>query len=216
MTEETLYIADHCCHLVSCGNTPACLLVKPLGVFERKCLVEECGMIAERTSVPYVMAAFEVEDFDAFRHEDRKTLDFVTNALIPTLLRRYGNLPLVMGGYSLGGLFALWCCTQTNAFEAVAACSPSLWVEWWSGYATTNPPQAHYLYLSVGDTEEKTHKKPFSMMGDCIRAQHERNLQLVGPARCTLEWNKGGHFNEIEQRKAKGFAWCISKIINGK
>ncbi len=212
MTEETLYIADHACHLITGEEAPKCILVKPLGGFEWKCLMEECGMIAERTPVPFVMAAFEVEDFDAFRQEDGQTLAFVTDTLVPILRKRYGNLPMILGGYSLGGLFALWCSTRTDLFDAVAACSPSLWVEWWSGYATQHPPLAHYLYLSVGDSEEKTRKKPFSMMGDSLRAQHERNLRLVGPDRCILEWNKGGHFNEIEQRKAKGFAWCIAQI----
>lgn len=215
MTEEILHIAGRNCHLISCEAEPKCILVKPLGDFEWKCLLDECAMIAQRAPVPFVMAAFEVVDFDAFRNPDDSTLNFVTDTLVPTLRDSYGRLPMVLGGYSLGGLFALWCSTKTDAFDAVAACSPSLWVEWWSGYATANPPQAPYLYLSVGDTEEKTHKKPFTMMGDSIRAQHERNLRLVGPERCTLEWNPGGHFNEIELRKAKGFAWCITKI-NGQ
>lgn len=215
MTEEIIYFADHRCHLVTGEEEPRCVLVKPLGSFERRCLTEECGMIGERAAVPFAMAAFEVEEMDRFRQEDENTFDFVTKDLVPALRDRFGRRPLVLGGYSLGGLFALWCSTRTDAFEAVAACSPSLWVEWWSGYGAAHPSLAQYIYLSVGDTEEKTRKMPFSLMGDSLRTQHERNLRHVGPERCTLEWNEGGHFNEIELRKAKGFAWCISKISNG-
>ena len=33
----------------------------------------------------------------------------------------------VLGGYSMGGLFALWAACRTDAFSAVAAASPSVW-----------------------------------------------------------------------------------------
>ena len=138
---------------------------------------------------------------------------FVANHLVPQIRQQFGHLPIVIGGYSLGGLFALWCSTQCDLFAAVNACSPSLWADWWEPYAEEHQPLVQYAYLSVGDTEEKTRKQPFARMGDCLRAQHQRHLRQLGEARCLLEWNKGGHFDQIELRKAKGFAWCINQLI---
>ena len=43
------------------------------------------------------------------------------NSLLPALRERYGDLPAVIGGYSLGGLFSLWAAAQTDSFRAVAA-----------------------------------------------------------------------------------------------
>lgn len=47
-------------------------------------------------------------------------------SLFPALRERFGDLPAVIGGYSLGGLFSLWAAAQTDSFRAVAAgvCRP--------------------------------------------------------------------------------------------
>ncbi len=43
------------------------------------------------------------------------------DGLLPTPMR------LLLGGYSLAGLFALWSACNTNLFAGVAAVSPSVW-----------------------------------------------------------------------------------------
>ena len=53
----------------------------------------------------------------------------------------YGKLPVILGGYSLGGLFALWSSMQTDRFAAIAAASPSLWIKDWLNYAEAHPVQ---------------------------------------------------------------------------
>ena len=119
---------------------------------------------------------------------------------------------LILGGYSLGGLFALWSVTRTDAFEGVFAGSPSLWMEGWNEYADTHPLKVRYAYMSLGDKEECTRKQPFCIIGDRVRQQHKRHETQLGSDHCILEWNEGGHFNEIELRKAKGFAWLLNHM----
>ena len=46
------------------------------------------------------------------------TLEYVLLSLIPELQKRYGPLPIILGGYSLGGLFALWASAQSDSFKA--------------------------------------------------------------------------------------------------
>ena len=56
-------------------------------------------------------------------------------SLFPALRERFGDLPAVIGGYSLGGLFSLWAAAQTDSFRAVAAASPSVWIRNWQAFS---------------------------------------------------------------------------------
>ena len=70
-----------------------------------------------------------------------------------------------------------------------------------------NTPLSNTIYLSLGDTEEKTKNKVMSAVGDNIRKQEQllknNNINTI------LEWNKGGHFGNSDIRVAKAFVWCI-------
>lgn len=77
--------------------------------------------MAALTKVPFVLVTIELEDWmvdllpwpdgnvsrdpEAGKH-GQLTLDYVLMDLVPELQRRYGPLPMILGGYSLGGLFA--------------------------------------------------------------------------------------------------------------
>ena len=103
-------------------------------------------MIAQLSGVPFVLATIELEDWmvdlmpwpdgnvsrepEAGKH-GQETLDYVLMSLIPELQKRYGQLPIILGGYSLGGLFALWASAQSDSFRAVAVASPSVWIKDW-------------------------------------------------------------------------------------
>ena len=117
--------------------------------------------------------------------------------------RRY-----ILGGYSLAGLFALYCAYKTNVFDTVAAVSPSVWFPGFIEYAKENEISADYVYLSLGDKEEKAKNKTLASVGDCIRelADYYGTVTEV-----TLEWNEGNHFAEPEVRMAKGFANLINR-----
>lgn len=211
MREEIIDIGKRTCHIITTDSEPQCVLVKPLCSFERRLLLHECALIEQEAGKGFAMYTFEVEEAELWKDRVGELFAYIENSLIATIKARYAHLPLVVGGYSLGGLFALWTTTKTPIFDAVAACSPSLWMQGWEEYYEVHPSKAKYIYMSLGKKEEKTNKMPFKLVGDICRRQHQRHIAEVGEDHCHLQWHEGDHFTDSELRKAKGFAWCITK-----
>ena len=115
----------------------------------------------------------------------------------------------ILGGYSMGGLFALWAACRSDAFSAVAAASPSVWFPGFAEYMTSSGIRTGHVYLSLGDREEKTRNPAMAPVGDRIREIHAWLQSQAIP--CCLEWNKGNHFVDLEERMAKGFAWAMQE-----
>ena len=129
---------------------------------------------------------------------------------VPGICQQYSikeDCKVILGGYSLAGLFALWAATQTNALYGVAAASPSVWFPGWPEYEAAHPIQTQRVYLSLGDREEHTKNQTMAAVGDNIRALHTA-LTRRGTD-CTLEWNAGGHFKDADLRTARAFAWVM-------
>ena len=140
------------------------------------------------------------------------TLCFLTDQVIPTLTRQVPlpeNVKIILGGYSLAGLFALWASTQTDSFYGVAAASPSVWFPGWMEFEQQHPIQTQHIYLSLGDKEEHTKNAVMAAVGDNIRTLHSQ-LTARG-VDCTLEWNSGGHFKDAVPRTAKAFQWVMEE-----
>lgn len=140
------------------------------------------------------------------------TLIYIEESLVPWLHERFGKLPCIIGGYSLGGLFALWAARQSAAFCAVAAASPSLWIKGWTDYADNRSLNAQLAYISLGDREEHCRNQRMARIGDCVRHEHLTLANQIGSSATTLEWNSGGHFGNEAERTAKAFAWCINNM----
>ena len=104
-------------------------------------------------------------------------------------------------GYSLGGLFALWAGTRTDAFPLLASVSGSLWYDGWCQYLEGHPCRAGKVYLSLGEKEPKARNPRMARVGECTE-RTEALLRSSG-LETTLEWNPGGHFNEPEARMAR-------------
>ena len=66
------------------------------------------------------------------------------------------------------------------------------------------------IYLSLGDTEEKTKHQILSKIGENIRKQYEI-LEKSENVKTVLEWNEGNHFKNPDIRTAKGFLWVMNK-----
>ena len=120
-------------------------------------------------------------------------------------------MPVVLGGYSLAGLFALWSGYQ-YAFDAVVAASPSVWYPQWLLYASEHRPLTHTFYLSIGDTESKSKNKIFSTVDDCLH----HNVLLLEAKQVVhhFEYNQGNHFQENGVRTAKGFVWAMERYMS--
>lgn len=135
-------------------DNPVALLIQPLERKEVATIGHEVALIAQHTPNPFVMAAFKIDDWhlqmspwhdDAISrreevgHHAEETLRFITHRLLPVLQQRFGDLPVVLGGYSLAALFSLWAATQTDVFTGIAAASPSVWIDGWQTLPVLTP-----------------------------------------------------------------------------
>ena len=220
---EELLTEGRKCRLFGSGR-PACILVQPSARHENATLEAEAAQIAALSPVPFVLAAIQLDDWtldlmpwwdgnisrdpEAGKHAE-KTLQFILASLIPMLQERYGPLPVILGGYSLGGLFALWASARTDAFQGIAAASPSVWIHGWIPFAKKNAPRARNVYLSLGLQEEHVKNLAIARVGDRIREQIALLQNQSGPDCCTLVWEEGNHFTDNAGRLARAFAWCM-------
>lgn len=218
-------IENKVCTIYS-DNAPKFILIQPTDQRELELLDTEIKHIKSLTSSPFVLSAFEITDWnnelspwtappvfktEPFGNGAGETLNYLENTLVPEIKERFGSdLPIILGGYSLAGLLALWAAYTSDCFNAVAAVSPSVWFPDWLDFIESRFPAADSIYLSLGKKEEKTRNRTMAAVGNNIRRQYEilkeSNINTI------LEWNEGNHFTEPEFRMAKGFAWCINNI----
>lgn len=225
---EELLIGGRMCRLFGSEN-PACILVQPSARHENGALEGEAAQIAALSKVPFLLATIELGDWmvDLMPWPDpnvsrepgaglhaQDTLQYVLLQLLPELKGRYGPLPVILGGYSLGGLFALWASSQTDSFASVAAASPSVWIHGWIPYARKHAPMAESVYLSLGKEEEHVRNQAIAHVGDNIRTQYELLKSQLGEDHCTLVWEEGNHFTDNEGRLARAFVWCLGRTIS--
>ena len=184
----------------------------------------EAEALRRQTARPFLLVAVPVENWNddlspwsappawgkqGFGGRAGDTLAWLEQA-VPGIRQQYSikeDAKVILGGYSLAGLFALWAATQTDALFGVAAASPSVWFPGWAEYEAAHPIQAQRVYLSLGDREEHTKNQTMAAVDDNIRALH--SVLTRRGAACTLEWNAGGHFKDADLRTARAFAWTM-------
>ena len=220
-----LSIAGRPCRL-SGSETPDYFLIQPSARHENSSIEAEVTQLSALTEKSFLLVTIELADWtldlmpwpdgnisrdpEAGKH-GQETLDYVRQDLLPELERRYGPRPVILGGYSLAGLFALWASCQTDRFQAIAAASPSVWIHGWIPFAKKYMPMARTIYLSLGDREEHVKNQAIARVGDNLRAYYEMLRNRLGPEQCALVWEEGGHFNENAGRLARAFAWCMDR-----
>ncbi|MCR4556662.1 MAG: alpha/beta hydrolase [Saccharofermentans sp.] len=138
----------------------------------------------------------------------------LTQETIPESIKANGLSPVstYIAGYSMAGLFALYCLYKTDLFDGAASCSGSLWFPGFTEYAISEPflRENPRVYLSLGDRESKTK--------NIIMGAVENNTQTIYDnykkhgIDCRFEMNPGGHFNEPAFRTAKGIAYLLRQI----
>ena len=228
MKKNEMVICGKKCILYLNENTEY-ILIQPVDENDISVLDNEVKHIEENTDRNFSLVAFKIEDWNSeltpwempllrgkgnFGDGAAGTLEFMKNDLIPAL-SEYINaenkeIKYILGGYSLEGLFSLWSGYQTDIFEGIAAVSPSVWYKGWIEYVEAEKPLSEKIYLSLGDTEEKTKHQILSKIGENIRKQHEI-LEKSGNVKTVLEWNEGNHFKNPDIRTAKGFLWVMNK-----
>lgn len=203
------------------------LLLQMTDEHELQHMDNEISAIAQGSAHSFLFAAVPVKNWndelspwkspavwgkESFGGNAAGTLRFLTEQAIPTLKKQFAlpeNVRIILGGYSLAGLFALWASTQTDLFYGVAAASPSVWFPDWMEFEQQRPIQTQHIYLSLGDKEEHTKNTVMAVVGDNIRTLHSRLIERG--ADCALEWNSGGHFKDADLRTAKAFRWAMEE-----
>ena len=226
VTAKQVQIGDRPCRIYG-ADCAEYLLLQMTDEHELQRMDNEVAAIAQGAAHPFLFAAVPVESWNdalspweapavwgkqCFGGNAADTLRFLTEQVIPTLEQRFHlpeNVKIILGGYSLAGLFALWVSTQTDLFYGVAAASPSVWFPGWMEFEQQRPIQTQHIYLSLGDKEEHTKNAVMAVVGDNIRTLHS---QLIAcGADCTFEWNSGGHFKDADLRTARAFRWVMEE-----
>ena len=225
MSAQTMLIGNRPCRIYGEAHAEY-LLLQMTGEHELQSMDGEVTAIAQ-SAHHFLFAAIPVENWNdelspweapavwgkqGFGGNAGDTLRFLTEQVIPTLEQRFNlpeNVKIILGGYSLAGLFALWASTQVNLFCGIAAASPSVWFPGWMEFEQRHPMQAQHIYLSLGDKEEHTKNTVMAVVGDNIRTLHSRLAERGTD--CTLEWNSGGHFKDADLRTAKAFRWAMEE-----
>jgi predicted alpha/beta superfamily hydrolase len=118
---------------------------------------------------------------------------------------------LMIAGYSLAGLFALYAMYESDLFTGVIACSASTWFEGFVDFTRKTPIKSpvHTLYLSLGDKEKNGRNKTMATV-------EENTLTLYNEYKPKIEetvfqYEKGGHFKDENGRLARGILWAVQR-----
>ena len=168
MERNSVVICNRGCVIYQQGKVKA-VIIQPVDDHDLEGLEHEVEWIAGHTKEGFLLAAFKVNDWNhelapwrakaVFGKEDfgegaGETLDFVTKGLIPELKSQYDlkdDVKYIIGGYSLAGLFSLWCAYNTDVFEAVVGASPSVWYPGWMEYIYDKQFKIENLDMVSGD-----------------------------------------------------------------
>ena len=126
-------------------------------------------------------------------------------AKIPAFEEAHGLQPdfRALCGYSLAGLAAVYALYLTDMFSGAVSASGSMWFDGWIDFMENNRPMGTHVkaYLSVGDREARTRNARLAAVEECTR----RACGILNDAgEAMFELNPGNHFNEPDQRLARG------------
>ncbi len=141
-----------------------------------------------------------------------KYLELLTQTILPNIIATLGNTPknIIIAGYSLGGLFAIYSLYKTDIFSAAVSASGSLWFPNFVEYINTHKyhDTLKKVYFSLGDKESRT--------GHPILSTVEINTKGIFESfknngiDTIFELNPGNHFKDADIRLAKGITWILN------
>ena len=175
----------------------------------------------------YVLVFFSTEDWNRdlspWPYRMNRNFDFpgngsvlknwLTEECVKTIEEEYGNdISHFVCGYSLAGLFSLWCFYETDIFRGAGSFSGSLWFDGWHEYIDNIRVRADArVFLSLGNRESNTRNPVMAKVYDETVHQHE---VLKEQCCCVFRVNEGGHFDNVSERIADGVRWLISGDID--
>ena len=113
-----------------------------------------------------------------------------------------------LAGYSLAGLFALYSGYNTNLFAKIICVSSSFWYPNFLEYILENKinHSVNKIYFSLGKKEKESKNKILCKVEDNTKKIYEH---LKNDITVIYEENRGGHFNNSEERIVKGIKWIL-------
>ena len=213
------------------SDNPSALIVFICGNEEADMLKNIKYSVEQACSVSLSLLAYTVEDWnrelspwpappvfgkEAFGGLAKDTLNCLEKTIrcVTQTYIKQSNIPVILGGYSLAGLFALWAAYQTDIFNGISAVSPSVWFQDWIEYASSHIIHTDYVYLSLGDKESRTRNTIMSKVYDCIKKEHEDLISSGQVKESILELNPGNHFQNVDTRVLKALQWVVNKCLN--
>lgn len=135
----------------------------------------------------------------------------LTEKIMPAIIGEIPSKPskLILAGYSLAGLFALYAAYRTDMFAQIVSASGSLWYPGFVDYVKTHSMSKNVrsVYLSLGDRESHTRNKYLAVVEENT-IEIEKYLSSHG-INTIYEQNPGNHYRDAELRVAKGIRWCL-------
>lgn len=139
----------------------------------------------------------------------------LTQTMIPSMIKALPQEPeeIILGGYSLAGLFATYAAYQGDFFQGVLSVSGSLWYPDFFKFIKSHDisHSVQRAYFSVGAQEAKTKNHILQTVEENTKLisdyLHEQGIET------TFEKNSGGHFVDVEKRLVKAITW-INKSAN--
>lgn len=235
LSKRILSIGNHECTIYynataydNLSAKPKYLLVQPVDSHDLEETDKEISYIEKNCDADFIFVGFRIMKWNEeltpwpappvfgkipFGDKAPITLLYIIEELIPKIKEDFEfqeeQLKIILGGYSLAGLFAMWAAYHCDRFFATVSASPSAWYPEWLEYAERRQPVVQNAYLSLGDKEEKSKTKIMSTVAACVRKQLE--LYEKANVNTVLEWNEGNHFQDNGERTAKGFVWAMTK-----
>lgn len=222
MNSEKIELSGRSCRFFEGGDAAIVLRGVPEADWDDKRVAQQTRLLADNGVSAFVYPVGEWnDDFSpwpavtragTFGGQAEKTLAFLRGEAVP-FLRAKKDAPLILAGYSLAGLFSLWCMGQGAGFDGYVSCSGSLWYPEWDQYMkTARADRKCCVYLSLGDREAATRNPDLRRVEEMTVAQ---SLKLVADRNVTdtvLVMEKGGHFAEPDARLARGIRWTVEHV----
>lgn len=147
------------------------------------------------TPFPAKTLRFGVPDFGGKCNELN---DYLSKELIPNLKERYKIKRLIYGGYSLGGLAAIYSLFNIDAFDIVFSICGSFWYPGFVDYVKNNKIITNAkVYLLNGELEGAKHN---NLLEKAPIFAHEVHDCLKIKADAISIFDEYGHHENIEQR----------------
>lgn len=156
---------------------------------------------------------FKVED--DYTGEADKYIAELIESIVPKVEEKIASLGIniscnILSGYSLAGLFSIYAGYKTDYFNKIVSCSGSLWYPRFAQFAKGNDfcGKVEKLYLSLGNKEAKAKNEIMNKVEICTKELYEYYLSIGIDT--IYEENQGNHFQDVEERIAKGINWILS------